>query len=212
MVSVKIYVEGAGYSALDAQCRQGFQELLKKAGFRGRLPRIIPCGPRNDAFDKFKSALQRDGEYPILLVDSEEVVANANQPDANPSGGAWRHLAQRDQWQRPSAANDDQAQLMVTTMETWLLADRQALVAYFPDLNDNSLPADFDLESRRKADIVGALQKATKPSSATKSSSKGYDKGNHSFDLLGRVNPDELKRGLPHFRRFIETLERRLPK
>ena len=46
---------------------------------------------------------------------------------------------------------------------------------------------------------------------ATQSSSKGrYHKGNHSFDLLGRIETEELKKRLPHFRRFVETLGARL--
>ena len=205
-MSVTVYVEGGGDSAqLKAQCRKGFRELLDKAGFGGRLPRVVPCGSRNRAFRNFERALRDGVGYPILLVDSEDPVAGSDRSDANPSG-AWRHLSRRDDWTRPSGAKDDQAQLMVTTMETWLLADRQTLIAYFPAVNAGALPPDADLESRRKKEVSDALR------NATQSSSKGrYHKGNHSFDLLGRVQPDELKRSLPHFRRFVETMGARLP-
>ena len=205
-MSVTVYVEGGGDSAeLKGQCRKGFQKLLANAGFGGRLPRVVACGARNRAFRNFERAL-RDGDgYPILLVDSEDPVAEADRSDANPSG-AWRHLSRRDDWTRPSGAKDDQAQLMVTTMETWLLADRQTLIAYFPAVSASALPPDADLESRRKKEVSDALR------NATQSSSKGrYHKGNHSFDLLGRVQPEELKRRLPHFRHFVATLEARLP-
>ena len=201
-MSVTVFVEGGGNKATDSACRQAFRSLLTRAGFAGRLPSVIPCGSRNDAYDDFEIALRNGGEYPILLVDSEELVARDNQPDVNPSG-AWQHLGRR-----PSGANDDQAQLMVTTMETWLIADRQALKAYFPDINENALPLprDSDLEGRSKQDVIAALR------SATRSSSKGaYHKGNHSFDLLGRVDPAELMRQLPHFRRFVAALDSRLP-
>ena len=218
-MSVTVYVEGGGDRAqLQAQCRKGFQELLDKAGFGGRLPRVVACGARSSAFRDFKMALRKrvereDDEYPILLVDSEGPVADDNQPDANPSG-AWLHLSgPPDRWPRPSCAEDDQAQLMVTTMETWLLADKQTLIAYFfpTSMNGNAMNAsallpDTDLESRRKREISDALR------NATQSSSKGrYHKGNHSFDLLGRIAPEELKSRLPHFRRFVETLDARLP-
>ena len=210
-MSVTVYVEGGGDRAqLKAQCRKGFQKLLDKAGFDGRLPRIVACGSRNDAFRGLKKALRKsigrkEDEYPILLVDSEDPVADTDRSDASPSG-AWRHLDRRDGWTRPSGAKDCQAQLMVTTMETWLLADRETLIAYFPAMNANALPPDVDLESRRKEEVSDALR------NATQSSSKGrYHKGHHSFDLLGRVRPEELKSRLPHFRRFVETLEARLP-
>ena len=221
-MSVTVYVEGGGDRAqLQAQCRKGFQALLDKAGFGDRLPKVVfvPCGSRNDAFRDFKIALRerverKDDEYPILLVDSENPVADDNQPDANPSG-AWRHLSgPPDSWDIPPGAEDDQAQLMVTTMETWLLADRQTLVAYFfPAAMSGSArstsappPDADDLESRRKKEVSDALR------NATQSSSKGrYHKGKHSFDLLGKVQPEKLKRRLPHFRRFVETLDARLP-
>lgn len=74
-------------------------------------------------------------------------------------------------------------------------------------MSASALLPDTDLESRRKPDVADALQKATQ------SSSKGrYHKGNHSFDLLGRVEPEALKSRLPHFRRFVETLNARLPR
>ena len=203
---VTVYVEGGGDSAeLKGQCRKGFQKLLAKAGFDGRLPKVVACGPRNRAFHDFGRALRKGNGYPILLVDSEDPVASVDRTEADPSG-AWRHLAERDGWTKPSDAEDDQAQLMVTTMETWLLADRRTLITYFPDMNANALPPDADLENRRKPDVAAALRKATKSSSKG-----GYHKGNHSFDLLGKIEPEELKTKLPHFRRFVETLEARLP-
>ena len=205
-MSVTLYVEGGGDSAeLKGQCRKGFQKLLANAGFGGRLPRVVACGARNRAFRNFERALRNGDGYPILLVDSEDPVTGTDRFDANPSG-AWRHLSGRDGWTRPSSAADDQAQLMVTTMETWLLADRQTLIAYFPAMSASALPPDADLESRRKPDVTDALR------NATQSSSKGrYHKGNHSFDLLGKIAPEALKSRLPYFRRFVETLEARLP-
>ena len=204
-MSVTVYVEGGGDSAeLKGQCRKGFRALLAKAGFGGRLPRVVACGPRNRAFRNFERALRNGDGYPILLVDSEDPVADADRSDGNPSG-AWRHLAKRDHWTRPSDARDDQAQLMVTTMETWLLADRRTFIACFPEMNANALPPDTDLENRSKPDVAAALR------NATQSSSKGrYHKGNHSLDLLGKVKPEELKSRLPHFRHFIKTLHARL--
>ena len=194
-MSVLLYVEGGGNRAeLKSQCRKGFHDLLTRAGFAGRLPRVVACGPRNAAFDRFETALGGARDYPVLLVDSEGPVASPNQPH-NPSG-AWRHLDSQDGWQRPKVARDDQAQLMVTCMETWLVADRTELASHFPGMNQNALPSGVRLESRRKEDVSAALGNATSPSPKGR-----YDKRRDSFDLLGRVDPVDLKRELPHFRR-----------
>ena len=54
-----IYVEGGGNaSLLQSELRHGFKALFESAGFRGRLPRVVACGSRNDAFNDFKIALQ----------------------------------------------------------------------------------------------------------------------------------------------------------
>ena len=71
----------------------------------------------------------------------------------------------------------------------------------------SALLLDADLESYRKKKVVDTLRNTTQPSSKGR-----YHKGNHSFDLLGKVEPEELKSRLPHFRRFIETLDARLPR
>ena len=203
-MSVRLYVEGGGSRAeLKSKCRKGFRDLLCRAGFAGRLPKVVACGPRDTAFNGFKSAISRLSGYPILLVDSEDLVANGNRPN-NPSG-AWRHLKSRDNWQRPNTAHDDQAQLMVTCMETWLLADPDALLSHFPGMNQHKLLPDVGLEGRRREDVKVALDRATSPSR------KGsYNKGRDSFDLLSKVEPTKLKCKLPHFQRLINTLDNHL--
>ena len=172
-------------------------------GSQAGCQRVIACGSRNAAFDRFETALGGVKDYPVLLVDSEGPVASANQLH-NPSG-AWRHLQSQDRWQRPSAAQDDQAQLMVTCMETWLVADRSAVGSHFPGMNQNTLPPSVGLEGLRKEDVSAALGNATSPSRKGR-----YDKRRDSFDLLGKVDPVELKRELPHFRRFIDALDAHL--
>ena len=192
-------MEGGGNKAADSHCRQAFHTLLEKAGFKERLPRVIPCGGRDQAFDDFTTALNgHSSHYPILLVDSEDPVAEANQLPDNPSG-AWQHLASRhtDSLHRPDGALDDQAQLMVTAMETWLVADRSTLASYFHGMKAGTLPPDVDLESRDRKDVLEKLENAT---------DGRYRKGSVSFEVLGKVDPAVLQGKLPHFQRFIDTL------
>ena len=61
--------------------------------------------------------------YVALLIDSEEPLSNIDE--------TWDHLMRRDRWQRPRGAQDDQVLFMTTCMETWIVADYNALRAHF---------------------------------------------------------------------------------
>lgn len=197
MVSVRIYIEGGGDSKdLQLRCREGFRKLIERAGFEGRMPSTVACGGRNKAYDMFKIALRSAyvNEFPMLLVDSEEPVTMA----------PWAHLKSRDGWDRPAGAEDDQAQMMVTCMETWIMADREALRNVFgAHLRESALFPAEDLERRSWEDLLGALKNATKDCGR----GKGYDKGRRSFQILAELNPETLKESLSYFRRFIEKLD-----
>jgi len=198
-VSVKVYVEGGGDSKADRiRCSEAFSKLIAKAGFRGRMPGVVACGGRGRAYDRFRTAMTtaKPDDFPMLLVDSEEPVA-ANRT-------AWQHLARRDGWQRPDGADDDQAQLMVTCMETWIVAGLSGLTATFGQgLRVRGLPR-LNLERRAKDDIQERLVIATVNCAGP------YVKGKRSFQALAAVDPTALEDRLPHFKRFVKTLNQRL--
>ena len=99
--------------------------------------------------------------------------------------------------------NADQAQLMVTCMETWLMADRAALNEFFgPKLREKSLLPLEQLEERPRECVQQSLTQATK------NCANAYQKGDRSFQVLAYAAPETLKQHLPYFRRLIETLER----
>ena len=200
-MTVKLYVEGGGDSKLQhIQCREGFRKLLEKAGFRGRMPRTFAGGGRNQTFDAFSTAvaLADDDTKPVLLVDSEDPVTAPT---------AWGHLHQRDGWQCPVGANDDQAQLMVTCMETWIIADRTALGQVFGSaLQTSALLPEAGLEARPRDEVQTALTRATRNCGRNKI----YRKGRRSFQVLTHLNPGTLKQNLPHFQRLLEALHRLL--
>lgn len=164
MVNVTLYVEGGGDSKEQhVRCREGFRKLIEQAGLRGRLPRIVAGGGRLSTYDKFKTTATASVSiaYPILLVDSEDPVQV--QDTAPDSSVPWAHLKSRDGLDRPNGAQNDQAQLMVTCMETWVMADREALHAFFgADLHTNALLPQHDLEARTRQDVLQALEHATR--------------------------------------------------
>ena len=202
-MSVKVYVEGGGDTnhALRAQCRQAFAEFFGKAGLRGRLPRVVASGSRKNAYDRFRSALGsgKPSETPLLVVDSEAPVAN--------DGGPWEHLANRegDRWERPAAATDEQAHLMVQCMEAWFLADQACLKTYYgAGFRSSALRAWISVENIPRADVITTLRAAT-----CDCPTKGeYSKGQHSFAILGQIDPAKVRAASPHAERLLNTLDR----
>ena len=200
-MSSMILLEGGDVESSESlgRCREGFRRLLEKCGFSGRMPRLKACGSRQRAYDNFVTLYERQPspDYIALLIDSEDPVANTDEP--------WRHLNQRDGWQRPAAAQDDQVLLMVTCMETWIVADRQALNEHFGNrLQTSSLPPLNNIENRSRQDVQDRLERATRDCPGP------YTKGPKSFEILGKLNPIVLEQLLPSFRRTRRILSDKL--
>lgn len=196
-----IFIEGGGDSKeLHIECRRAFRCLLEKSGFAGRMPRLVACGGRNAAYDDFTTAHEnvRSRDYVGLLVDSEDPVKNIYK--------TWAHLESRDRWQRPEEAEDEQVFFMTTCMETWIVADHQALETFFGScLQKNVLPSLNGIEKKTRQRIQNALIQATK------SCGKKYKKGKRSFELVQRLNPERLKTAdLPSFERMLNILNQKL--
>lgn len=197
MVSVKLYVEGGGDSeTLHSRCREGFSDFIGKAGFKGRMPRIVACGGRRAAYDRFNIAC-KSGEKALLLIDSEDFVA-VDSP--------WEHLFNRpgDRFAAPQNATDNHCHLIVVCMEAWFLSDRDALSKFFGQgFNVNALPKNSNIEVISKNDVYTGLQRAT---SQCKTKAP-YGKGEHSFIILSLISPDKVCIASPWAMRFFEKLD-----
>jgi hypothetical protein len=206
---VKLYVEGGGDSnALKTACRAGFSEFLSKAGLKGKMPRIVACGNRQNAYDSFCTAIN-SGEEALLLVDSESSVAGNCQDDRVENWKPWCHLKNRpgDQWEQPVNATEKDCHLMVQCMEAWFLADRETLEFFFGQgFKGNALPAANQIELVDKRQIYQALAIATHN---CKTKNK-YDKGKHSFKLLAMIAPDKVITASPWAKRFIDISKRKI--
>lgn len=203
-MSVKVYVEGGAFATPKShlqktECRKAFSRFFEEAGLAGKMPGVVVCGSRNNAYNKFCDAVSKDSDvFPILLVDSEAPVAGGS--------GAWTHLKHRDNWDKPANAADDHAHIMVQVMESWLVADPDNLARFYKQgFNAAALPktANGNIESVSKEDIYDKLEKATK-----QTQSGAYNKGKHSFKLLETTNPELVKKASPFADKLIETLIR----
>ncbi len=209
MVKAVLYLEGGGDSKeLRARCREGFRRLLDSCGFAKRRINLVACGGRGPAFDKFKSAHKKkaSNEFIGLWIDSEDPLKNLE--------ATWEHLKNRpgDNWEKPDGATDDQVLFMTTCMETWIVADRETLKKHFGSkLQVSALPPLEKLEERDRHDIFRRLKHATR------NCSNPYQKGEDSFEILGKLSPtvlgqrDRISRPLlPSFVRVVEILEKQL--
>ena len=159
------------------------------------MPRIVPCGSREDAYNDFRTA-HAAGEAAMLLVDAERPVT---------APGPWQHLNSTDNWGRPAAATDGQCHLMVQVMESWFLADRTALASFYgQNFRAQDLPANPDIERVRKEDVLAGLAQATR-------NTKSYKKGVDSFQILEKLDPAKVRTASAYADRFIRALSSPAP-
>lgn len=201
---MKIYIEGAGPSeAARTECQKAFAKFFESAGLKGRMPRTIACGSRNEAFDKFKTAL-KIGEDALLLIDSEEPVPIDSETGKPVS--PWNHVEKRDGWNRPDGATDDQIHFMVVCMESWFIADRQQFIRYYSTgnrrCNENAIPDHNTVELILKQTAFHCLKIATSPSGNAQ-----YSKGTRSFDILAIIRPEMVAVASYHARRLFCRLK-----
>lgn len=196
----KLYVEGGGSNrhyrskALRASFRQGWHRFFKAAGIQN-LPRVVRGEGRSQALKRFSTAVANPlpDTIPLLLVDSEGAVAAGHS--------VWQHLRVVDSWGQPPGASENQAFLMVQTMETWFLADHKALQKQFgSQFSTSALKPWNRLEDVPKATVLGALR------TATARCQKPYSKGRVSFKVLGRLDPSLVESACPHAAALLKRL------
>ena len=193
MVSASLYVEGGGDSkSLKTACRRGFRKFIENAGATGGVSNIVACGSRGNAYRSFSKALST-GLNALLLVDAEGSVT---------AQGAWQYLKANDNWDRPATSTDGQCHLMVQAMESWFLADADALASFYgQDFNRRALPANRNIEQVSKEDVLAGLSQA-----ARNTKKGGYKKGPDSYEILERLDPARVTGMSPFAERFIQAL------
>lgn len=202
---MKIFIEGGGDSEkLQSECQRAFTRFFEKAGLKDRrlMPRVVACGGRGVAYDRFCTAHQQ-GEAALLLVDAEAVVAT--HPGTGRPVGPWAHLRQRDHWACPAGATNGHVHLMAVCMEAWFVADRNAFLTYYSTGNRRAnpnalpvLPAPANVEGLGKQQVFQWLAAASAPSGPM-----SYRKGSRSFDILAALNPEEVAKASYHARRLF---------
>jgi hypothetical protein len=197
---IRIYIEGGGNTKnTKLLIHQGFskffRELAHKASSKKITWKIILSGSRNNAFRDFKIALKTHPKaFNILLVDAEASVVNKK---------ACQHLKNLDKWDFANL-DDDQCQLMVQTMEAWLIADINALKKFYGQgFKEKSIPKNPNVEQIDKQQLEPSLK------AATRKTSKGeYHKIQHASKLLALLNVDKVRAAAPHCDRIFKVVNK----
>jgi len=206
---VTVYVEGGNKGNLRHECRKGFRLFFEKAGFKGKMPSFFPSSGRGSAYKDYHNAV-KNNENAMLLVDSETAISPQYQKGSPDTWQPWAHLKsnQQDQWEKPEGGKDADCHLMVQAMESWFLADRDGLKAFFGQgFSENALPP-TPIEDISKQTLFSALKQATR---TCKTKTKAiYDKGAHSFQLLARIDPKKVTQASPWAKRFVDAVQERM--
>lgn len=201
MSGVAIYMEGGGVSR-DAKgdLRRGMETLLQPLKEAARAKalhwKLVACGARNEAFRRFRNAVGNgDNATVVLLVDAEEPLPADRGPR--------QHLQSRDGWDL-QFADEDTIHLMVQSMETWIVADLDALRTYYGQhFNGKVLPRAKNLEEVARADVARKLKQAIKRTTKPR-----YHKIKHASDLLKRIDVEKVKDRCPHCARLFDVIGR----
>lgn len=188
----KIYLEGGGdkNKALAISLRNAMRTFLQRAGVT-RLPRIVACGGRTEAYKDFRIALSQKTDA-ILLVDSEGPVQESSR---------WAYLKRRDGWEKPPGTTEEQCQLMVQQMESWFLADIEALATFYGrEFHRKSLPPSQTPETVDRVRLIKGLEKASE-----KTNKGSYHKGNHQCEILERLEPNLVRQKCPHCEKLVQA-------
>jgi Domain of unknown function (DUF4276) len=199
---VRFYVEGGGDSDLTRKrLRKGFRQFLdplQKIANAKNIKKwdIVACGGRQDTYEDFCHALATEkAAFCILVVDSEDPVTAKT---------LWEHLQKRDSWACPVGATETHCYLMVTCMETWLLADVARLKTFYgKDFKENALPQNASLESVDRHKAEDYLKTASKGTTAG-----AYHKTKHGFEILENANADTIRKACPSCERLFVELEK----
>ena len=196
-----IFMEGGG-DRRDGRValRQGMDALLAplKLAARSKALRweLTACGSRNAAFRAFRNAVNADKDaFVVLLVDAEAPVSMTPK----------QHLASRDGWEIDFASGDV-LHLMVQVMETWIIADADALATYYGQgFRRNVLPRRENLENVPRRDIEGALNRATEQTT------KGcYHKIKHVSALLREIDVNKVRERCHHCDRLFNAVTEKI--
>ena len=185
---IRIHIEG------DPKLLPGFRQLFKELYSYGAKIDLAMC-KTNAIADFMNSVKKSPNAINVLLIDSEGPYTSTRLQE----------VRQHDHWNASIDGTilDESLHFMVQVMESWFLADRQALRAYYgQSFLENRLPGNQLVEQVPKDDVLNGL------AITNASSSKGkYHKTRHAPDLLASIDPSKVRDAAPNCARLFDYLQ-----
>ena len=199
---IKLYVEGGGkgsHKFATIKMQQGFGAFFKELKDAARDKKIrltiLPSGNTQSTYDDFIFSVKNSPQsLNLMLVDSDDAVAE------NESARAFLQNKYK-KW-KLQTVKDEQCYLMVRIMESWFIADVDALKEFYGQgFNSSAIPKNRNVEAIEKNRVKAALKNAI-----AKTNKKEYHKINHGAKLLELINPNKVREVAPHCRRLFEII------
>ncbi len=201
---IQIYIEGGAKGqdrASSVELRKGFStffgELVEKAREKNIRFKLIICGSTEITCKIFSQANEKSSnEFLVLLVDSDLPVSEDETPKS--------FLQNQEKLKKCDLrkVNENQCHLMVQVMESWFLADIDALKKHFgQDFKENKLRKNKKVEEIAKDDVLNSLKESTKDRK------KGsYHKIQDGAKLLEIINSNRVREVAPNCERLFRAI------
>ncbi len=177
---LRVYFEG------DDRLRPGFRQFLSEIAEAARSKRCYFDLIATEAtpVQDFQTALKsHPNAWNVLLLDSEDPpefqVRKKSLEDCDRDSVFW----------------------MVQIMESWFLADIDALKAVFKDSSEAAVRGNPNVEEIPKADVLKRLNRAANGE---------YQKVKHGMKLLELIDPSKVRKAAPHCDRMFNQILARL--
>lgn len=201
---IQIYIEGGAKGqdrASSVELRKGFStffaELVEKARENNIRFKLIICGSTEITCKIFSQASEKSSNgFLALLVDSDFPVSEDETPKS--------FLQKQEKLKKCDLrkVNENQCHLMVQVMESWFLADVEALKKHFgQDFKEHKLRKNKKVEEIAKDDVLNSLKESTKDRK------KGsYHKIQDGAKLLEIINSNRVREVAPNCERLFQTI------
>jgi hypothetical protein len=205
-MEIKLYVEGGGkgsHKRATIKLQQGFDSFfreLKDAAQNKKISfKIIPAGNTQNTYDDFIFSVENSPQsFNLMLVDSDDAVTENET--------ARQFLQSKYKKWKLRKVEDEQCHLMVQIMESWFIADVDALkIFYGKEFKESAIPKNKNVEAIEKEIIEKSLKTAT-----VKTQKGEYHKIEHGTKILELINPQKIREAAPHCRKLFEAISEKI--